>query len=111
MTPNKVIEKVDKLKPNVYSEEDKLGWINELDGMVQRLVFQNDEVKQYSYPEDMDTELLIPAPFEEVYSLYLESKIDYYNREYNHYNNSASMFEVRFSDYKKDYIRKHQARG
>ena len=65
MTPNKAIEKVDRLKPNSYSEEDKLGWINELDGMVQRLVFQSDTVKEYVYPNDLETELLVPAPYDE----------------------------------------------
>lgn len=110
MTPNKVIEKVDRLKPNAYTEEDKLEWINELDGMVQRLVFQEDNVTQYVYPNDMEKELLIPAPFDDVYTLFLEAKIDYYNREYSNYNNSAMMFESQFSEYKKDYIRNHQAR-
>lgn len=111
MTPNKVIETVDRLKPNSYSEEDKLGWINELDGMVQRLVIQSDNVTEYSYPEDMDKELLIPAPFDGVYALFLEAKIDYYNREYANYNNSAMMFETQYSEFKKAYIREHQARG
>ena len=112
MTPNKAIEKVDRLKPNSYSDEDKLGWINELDGMVQRLVFQQEEdVTQYVYPDDLDKELLIPAPYDDAYALFLEAKIDYYNREYGNYNNSAMMFEAQFSEYKKDYIRKHQARG
>lgn len=111
MTPNKVIETVDRLKPNSYNEEDKLAWINELDGMVQRLVIQTDNVTQYSYPEDMDKELLIPAPFDGVYALFLEAKIDYYNREYANYNNSAMMFETQFGEYKKAYIREHQARG
>lgn len=110
MTPNKVIEKVDRLKPNAYTEEDKLEWINELDGMVQRLVFQEDNVTQYVYPNDMEKELLIPAPFDDAYILFLEAKIDYYNREYSNYNNSAMMFESQFSEYKKDYIRNHQAR-
>ena len=68
MTPNKAIEIVDRLKPNPYSEEDKLRWINELDGMVQRLVIQTDNVTRYVYPEDMDKELLIPAPFENLYA-------------------------------------------
>lgn len=111
MTPNKAIEIIDRLRPNPYSEEDKLRWINELDGMVQRLVIQSDEIKQYSYPEDMDTELLIPAPFDDVYTLFLEAKIDYHNREYANYNNSAMMFESQFSEYKKAYIREHQVRG
>ena len=111
MTPNKVIETVDRLKPNAYSEEDKLRWINELDGQVQSLVMQNDKVFQYSYPEDMDKELLIPAPFDNVYCLYLEANIDYHNREYANYNNAAMMFEAQFSEYKKAYIREHRAKG
>lgn len=111
MTANKAIEIIDRLKPNVYSEEDKLRWIDELDGMVQRLVIQADKITQYSYPEDMDKELLIPAPFGNLYVLYLEAKIDYHNREYANYNNSAMMFESQFSEYKKAYIREHRARG
>lgn len=137
MTPNKAIEIVDRLKPNSYSEEDKLRWINELEGLVKRLVFQWDEkyieevkskykneeitkeeyneiinkTKPYVYPDDMDKELLITAPYDDCYTLFLEAKIDYYNREYGNYNNSAMMFEAQFSEYKKDYIRKHPARG
>jgi hypothetical protein len=137
MTPNKVIEKIDRLKPNSYSEEDKMGWINELDGMVKRLVFQWDEgyiaelktkrdfgqiteeeyndliekAKPYEYPKDMNKELLIPFPFDDTYALYLEAKIDYYNREYGNYNNSAMMFETQFNEYKKAYIREHPAKG
>lgn len=111
MTPNKAIEIIDGLRPNTYSEEIKLGWISELDGMVKRLVIQDDNVIPYSYPEDMDRELLIEAPFDNVYVLYLETMIDYYNREYGNYNNSAMMFEARFTEYKKAYIREHMARG
>ena len=110
MTPNKAIEIVDRLKPNSYGEEDKLRWINELDGMVQRLVIQSNEVIQYAYPEDMDKELLIPAPFEDAYTSYLMAQIDYHNREFDYYNNTATMFESTYSEYKKDYIRKHRAR-
>jgi hypothetical protein len=137
VTPNKVIEKVDRLKPNIYTEEDKLEWIDELEGMTKRLVFQwddiyikeveaqlkdgkitqeeydaiMDKVRQYSYPEDMDRELLIPAPFDDVYGLYVEAKIDYYNKEYGNYNNSALVFDERYTEYKKAYIREHRARG
>ena len=111
MTPNKAIEIVDKLKINSYSEEDKLRWINELEGMTLRLVFQGDKIVDLVYPDDMDRELLIPAPFDDCYALFLEAKIDYYNREYANYNNSAMMFEAQYNEYKKAYIREHQARG
>jgi hypothetical protein len=111
MTPNKVIESVDSIRPNAYGEEVKLGWLSTIDGMVKRLVHQEKEIAPYVYPDDMDKELLIPYPFDSVYGLYLESMIDYYNREYGNYNNSAMLFEARFNEYKKAYIREHMARG
>ena len=111
MTPNKVIENVDSIRPNAYSEEIKLGWISNLDGMVKKLVMQEKDIRPYKYPEDMDKELLITYPFDNLYALYIESMIDYYNREYGNYNNSAAMFESRFTDYKKAYIREHRAKG
>lgn len=111
MTANKVIEIVDGRRPNAYDEETKLGWISNLDGMVKRLVFQEGKAEPYKYPEDMDKELLIPYPFDDLYALHVEAMIDYYNREYGNYNNSAMMFESQFSEYKKAYIREHRAKG
>lgn len=111
MTPNKVIEIVDKTKFNAYDDETKLGWISKLDGMVKRLVMQEEDFKPYAYPDDMDTELLIPFPFDDVYQLYVSSMIDYSNREYDNYNNSAMMFEQQFAEYKKAFIRQHPAKG
>lgn len=105
MTPNKVIEYIDGIRPNAYDEEVKLRWINNVDCMVKKLVFGHKKIVPYTYPDDMDKELIIEAPFDDVYSFYLESMIDYYNREYANYNNSAMMFESRFSEYKKAVIR------
>ena len=70
-----------------------------------------EKLKDYVYPDDMDSELIIPAPFDDCYTLFLEAKVDYYNKEIGNYNNSAMMFEAQFSEYKKDYIRNHPARG
>lgn len=111
MTPNKVIEIVDGIKPNSYSEEIKIRWISELDGIVQKQVFQEKNATEYVYPDDMDRELLIPHPYDNIYQFYLEAMIDYYNREYGNYNNSVMMFDSKFSEYKKAYIREHAAKG
>ena len=106
-TINKVIAYVDSIKPNAYDEETKTAWISKLDGMVQRLVFQQEEAIRYSYPDDMDKELLIPFPFEDVYSYYVMAQIDFHNKEYDNYNNSMTMFNNAFEDYKKAYIREN----
>lgn len=106
-TINKVIERVDAVKPNTFDEEMKTAWLAQLDGMIQKIVMQKDELIEYKYPEDMDRELLVPFPFEDIYVLWLSSKIDFQNQDYDEYNNSAEAFNNVFSDFKKAYIREH----
>lgn len=106
-TMNKVIEHVDSVKPNTFDAETKFKWLCDLDGMISRVVMQRDPIK-YKFPNDMDTELLVGAPFESIYDLYLEAQVDFHNREYDHYNNSMLMFNAQFEEYKKAYIRENR---
>ena len=110
-TANKIIETVDKLKANAYEPEEKFRWICDLDGMVKRLVMQELESVGYVYPDDLDTELLIPAPFEATYELYLMAMIDLHNKEYGEYNNNLLTFNTRFDEYRKAYIREHMPKS
>ncbi len=110
MTPNKVIEIVDSLHPNAYNEETKLRWISDLDGIIKRLVFQDTDAEPYTFPDDLERELLVSHPFDNIYELYVEAMIYRSNEEYGNYNNSANMFESRFAEYKKAYIREHPAK-
>ena len=107
MTANKVIEIVDGYKVNSYAEEDKFKWINDLDGMIQRTVFMNPTAESMVYPDDMDKELLVGHPFDEIYPLWVSAYIDYHNREYDVYNNAMLMFTEKFDAFKKAYIREH----
>lgn len=106
-TINKTIEMVDQLKPNAYGPEEKFRWLSELDGMISRLVMQLPEPVAYAYPDDMDTELLAPAPFEGIYALYMMAMIDFHNRDYDDYNNTMTLFNEQFDAYKKAYIREN----
>lgn len=109
MTMNKVIEQIDRIKPNVYTDDDKYKWINTLEGLVCREVLQRDE-PGYFLPDDADNPLLIEHPFNDLYVLYVASMIDFYNREYDNYNNAAQMFHERYEQYKRWYIQ-HNAPG
>lgn len=111
MTPNKAIERVNSVSTDAYSDENKLQWISELDGMVRRLVHQEAEAEPYNYPKDLDTELLVPAPFDGIYELYIMSKIDFHNQEWGKYNNTATAFHSLFDDYKKAYIRENMPKS
>ena len=106
-TINKVIEQVDKVKINPYGDEEKFGWISELDGMVRRTVLQEGGTFAYSYPDDGDTELIVPYPYDGIYTHWLEAKIDFYDKRFEDYNNTITMFYALFDDYKKAYIREN----
>ena len=112
-TMDQVIGYIDRVKPNVYTDEDKCGWIGTLDGLVAREVLEG-EGPSYTFPEDMGAELLLPPPFEDLYFLYVGAMIDFHNREYDSYNNMTLMFRERYEQYKAWYIRQNptcKARG
>lgn len=106
-TMNTVIERIDGLKPNAYTDEDKYRWINALEGTVSLQVMELDEPVVHELPRDADKDLLVAHPFDDIYELYVSAMIDYHNREYNNYNNAALMFQERFDQFKAWYIRKH----
>lgn len=107
MIVNKVIEHVNDVRPNTFRVEEKMRWLSDLDGMVRRLVMQDNTPVRYRYPEDMNKELLAKAPFDNIYALYLEAQVDFHNREYDDYNNAIMLFNSMFEEYKKAYIREN----
>lgn len=115
MTISEAINRIDSVKPNSYSQSEKIKWLSTLDGIVKKEIIDVHEgvdgVKFNEYTDDtvLTTELLIPAPYDEVYLFWLESKIDYWNGEIGKYNNSIMMYNEAFSNYEKYYNREHMS--
>lgn len=104
MTMNEVNEYVDRVKPNVYADKDKYRWMNTLDGIVAREVYQEDK-EAYDISKGGDIALLVPHPYDDIYALYVSAMIDFHNREYEEYNNTVLLFKERLEQYKAWYIR------
>lgn len=116
MTIIEAINKLDSLKHNTYTQTDKVDWLSRLDAMVKKFIIdthEGDEVTFTGYDDSTDTstELLIPAPFDEVYLRWMEAQIDYHNGEYEKYNNSIDMFNTAYSEYQNWYNRNHKPKG
>ena len=110
-TPNKIIEHVDQVKPNVYRTEEKFQWLCDLDGIIKRVVMQESEGVHYAFPEDLDTQLLVPHPWEGIYALYLEAQIDLHNKDYEDYNNAILVYTERLEEFRRAYIREHRPKS
>ena len=111
------IQAVDTLKPNAYSELEKIQWLSKLDGIIKTEIIDthegNEDITFNGYDENtsLETELLVKAPYDSIYVSWLESRIDYANGEYAKYNNSIAVFNTDYASYEKYYNRNHMPKG
>lgn len=90
MTVTETISQADELRLNAISDEQKAAWVIGLD---EQLAERLDEVSSaHGWPSG-DGELLLPAPYDRVYVLYLCSQIDYYNNETALYGNDKAVYD------------------
>ena len=116
MTIIEKITEVDVLHPNGFDQNNKIAWLSNLDGRIKEEIIDTHEggdgviFKGYT-PDDTNTELIVPAPYDELYRYWLEAQIDYANGEYTKYNNSMAMFNTAYSAYERYYNRTHMPKG
>ena len=111
------ISQINSLKPNTYSDKQKIYWLNQLESMVKRLVIDTheggDQIAFDGFNENtsVETQLFIPSPFDMAYIYWLEAQIHYANEDIDMYNSAIMMFNATFSEYKADYKRNHATKG
>jgi hypothetical protein len=110
------INEIDSLKPNGYEQTEKIRWLSRLDGIIKVEILDNHEGEEvyfdgYDENTDLEGELLVPAPYDEIYRHYLEMQINYANGEYDRYNNAREMYERAYSAFEKYYNRKHRPKS
>lgn len=117
MTIIEAIQAVDSLKPNSYSELEKIQWLSELDGTIKAEIIDThedgEEITFNGYDETtlLETELIVTAPYDRLYKSWLESRIDYANGDYKRYNNSVTVFNTDYLSYQRAYNKKHMPKG
>ena len=114
MTIKECIDAVDNLKPNQYGIEDKVSWLSFLDMTIINDVLRThegydgryDDFTGYS-PDNLTVGLVVPSPYDRVYTAYLKMKIDEENGETARYNNSMTLYNSYLTEYKKWYNSNH----
>lgn len=139
MKIKEAIERTFALRPDSFPPEEKVAWLNELDHKLYLeviLTHENGrkqapcehyfvyncgvccipsetetktEWKQYD-PSNLETDLLVPAPYDKLYISYLKSKIEEAYGETERYNNSAYIFNNELQDFKAYWNRTHRHR-
>lgn len=95
MTLVNAIEDFDRSRANSIELVQKIRWISELDSKINEEYLLNrggEELAPYTLETSGEVELKAPDSFTEIYALYLNMKLDYFNGEITRFNNSASLF-------------------
>lgn len=117
MTIIEAINRIDTIKPNSYTQAEKVRWLSNLDGIIKNKIIDTHEggesivFEGYTDSTPLATELLVPFPYDDIYLKWLETWIDYYNGEYARYNNSADMYNKAYSEFSRYYNRTHMPKS
>lgn len=109
------INRIDELKPNTILQTEKIRWLSVLDGQIKKKIIdthdggENINFSEYN-DNSLETKLIVPFPYDELYIYYLESKIDYANGEMTRYNISATNYNACYSDFEAWYHNTHKTK-
>ena len=117
MTIMDALYRIDEVKPNSYSQTEKIKWLSSLDGVIKNEIIDTHEGGEgvvfngYDENTNLATELLVKAPYDDIYIRWVEMQIDYANGEYGKYNNSMEVYNTAYTAYANYYNRTHMPKG
>lgn len=93
LTAGQVLAQVDGLLPNAYTREEKLRWIAQAEASLVREVFcPTGEAAEVAEKLEEDSVLRAEAPYDELYSLYVQGQIHYANGDATRCSNAMSLW-------------------
>jgi hypothetical protein len=114
MTIKECIDIVDSIKPNQYTVEDKVMWLSFIDAIIINDVLKTHEGYDGRYDlfegysaDKLSVRLIVPSPYDRLYTAYLQMKIDQANGETARYNNSVTLYNAYMTEYRKHYNKTH----
>ena len=107
------ISRVDALYFNTFSNAEKIAWLSKADWMIKRHIIDTHEggdaiaFKGYDTDTDMQTQLLAPVPYDEMYLTWLQAQMELALKETDNYNASILTFNSEYEAFENYYNRNH----
>lgn len=92
-----------------YPDSMLLQFLNEVEGKVQTevLMIAPDDTVRYG-ADDLTNEMIVTAPHDKLYYVYLMAMIDFVNGEYDRYTNSMNLANAHITEWAAWYNRTHR---
>ena len=114
MTIQGALDFADRMKPNSMTKEEKLFFLNEIEGkvhveIIMKHVHTQAEEQRPVIDNDTDpaSELLVPDAYAKLYGFYLMAQIDLQNQEIDKYNNDIALFNTAWEDFSDHWTEGH----
>ena len=112
MKIREAIENIKTTRTSQYSDQQLMAWLSELDGHVWEEVMADTGAPAPFLPyrkTQLEMDMLIPFPHDQIYVTYLGAKIDYHNAEFERYNNEMMLYNAQLQAFYDAYRRKYMA--
>ena len=112
MNVREILAMVDQLRPNAYTDGEKIALLNTIEGRVYTDIYQKaedfeGEFEPFAEGEE-ERELSVPVPFTDLYLYYIASRIDYFNGDVGRYNDSIVLYNDAWDMFASHYRENHK---
>lgn len=98
-----ILTTIDQIRPNAYTDEEKIDMLNTIEGRVYTDIFQKAEGFEGEFipfeEGQEERELAVPVPFTELYTFFLMSRIDFLNGDSGRYNDTMVLLQNAWDEY------------
>lgn len=106
MTVAEVIEQYNTERPNHIEDATKILWLKKCEHIIlSDVVHLYDEANNYLQDFDVDSELLVPEPYDDIYLHYLDQRIASANNDTRRYNVAIAAYNNALLSYQQFYRR------
>ncbi len=115
MTIRYILDIIHNTKDVGVEESRLIRWLSVLDKRIKKEILDKSEdferysdFKGYDVSTPTSTELLVGTEYENVYLYWLYAQIDIATDEIDRYTNDMMMFNIEYSELKKEWMRTHR---
>ena len=107
-TVKQILDFVDEIKPNAFSNDKKVDWLNRIENLVQIEIFLDaeEDLVTYTWTSDQNTQVLVEPPYDGLYEQFLAAQIDFAHGEYSQYQASMAAFNATWGAFSRYFARR-----
>lgn len=103
MNVRELLAHIDQIRPNAYTDKEKIDMLNTIEGRVYTDIFQKAEGFEGEFVPfkegQEERELAVPVPFTDLYTFFLMSRIDFLNGDSGRYNDTMVLLQNAWDEY------------